>query len=54
MNDSLGRNGKVFLFKSLVILNLNKVIWAELITRDWLSLAVNELDWCIVTMLSKE
>jgi hypothetical protein len=54
MHDSLGGDGEVFLFKSLVILNLYQVIWAELVTRNWLSLAVDKLDRGIVTMLSKE
>lgn len=59
VNHTLGRDSKVFTLKSLfgvliIWVDLDEVIWAELVERNWLPLAVDEFDWSVMAVLGKE
>ena len=54
VDHTLSGNSEIFLLKSLVIVDLDQIVWSELVSWHWLSLAVHELDWGVVTVLSEE
>jgi len=54
MDDTLSGHGEVLILQGLVVFNLDKVVWAELVTWNWLSLAIDELDWGVVAVLGEE
>ena len=59
VDHTLSRDSEVFTLKSLfgilvIWVDLDEVIWAELVERNWLPLAVDELDWGVVAVLGKE
>jgi hypothetical protein len=59
MDHTLGWDGEVFTLKGLfgvliIWVDLDEVIWAELVERNWLPLAVDELDWSVMSVLGKE
>jgi len=54
MDNTLSGNGEVLILQGLVVVNLDKVVWAELVAWNWLSLAIDELDWSVVAVLSEE
>ena len=54
MDNALSRDGKLLILERLIILYLDEIVGAELIARNWLSLAVDEINRGVVAMLSKE
>lgn len=54
MHNALSRDGEVLILERLVVFYLDEIVGAELVPRNWLSLAVDELDRGVVAMLSKE
>jgi hypothetical protein len=54
MNNTLSGNGEVLILQGFVVLDLDKVVRAELVAWDWLSLAIDELDWSVVAVLGEE
>ena len=50
----MGGDGEVLVFESFLILDLDEVVRPELVARDWLSLAVDELDWRVVAVFGEE
>lgn len=54
VDHTLSGNGKVLLLERLLVIDDDQVVWSELVTWDWLSVAVKELDWSAVAMLGEE